>query len=52
MNKNELPSTEPLNLKKRISLYEQEMVKNDLKDILVDKLVPDNNIKQYTFNIY
>ena len=52
IDNNELPPGEPLNLKKRISLYEQEMVKNDLKEILVDKLVPDNNIKQYTFNIY
>ena len=51
-NYEDLGLSAPINYRQQVSLYEQELVKNDLKDILVDALVHDNNIKQYTLNIF
>ena len=38
--------------KKQIALFEREIVINDLKDIVVDKLVGKPNLNMYNLNIY
>lgn len=51
-NYEDLGLNNPVDFKQQLSFFEQEVVKNDLKEILIDKLVPDKNIKQYKINIY
>ena len=38
--------------KKQIAIFEREIVINDLKDIVVDKLVGKPNLNMYNLNIY